>query len=266
MAMIRPVPFVLLGLLLAIVSCNKSAKAGSVAPAVPAPPVGIEDITVGEGPSAKEADLIMVEYVGTYPDSTIPFDRNDDVDEAGNRVKPPYAFLLGAGEVIEGWDEGMAGMRKGGERVLTIPWQKAYGAEGNDMIDGRTNLQFNVKLLEIVRPDERELYDVDDIVVGKGREAKDGDTVTIHYRGTYSNGMRFDDSRLRGEEEGGEPLEFIIGLGHVIPGIDSGVRGMRVGGKRRLRLPPALVFGSRGYTVIQGNQVCYFDIELFKVE
>lgn len=268
MAMIRPVPSALLGLILAAAGCDQSAQARNL----PDPeaaldlPVVKQDVTVGDGPPAEEADLIMVEYVGTYPDSDIPFDRNDNEDEKGNRVKPPYAFLLGAGLVIKGWDEGILGMRKGGERNLMIPWQKAYGVEGSDLISGRTNLKFNVKLLDIVKADERDLYDVDDIVVGSGREAKDGDRITIHYRGTYSNGMRFDSSYERGEEEGGTPLTFTIGLGHVIDGIDVGVRGMRVDGKRRLRLPPALIFGPNGHGVIPGNQVCYFDIELLKVK
>ena len=267
MAMIRPLPFVLLGLVLAAAGCDQSARAENL----PDPeadldiPCDIEEITVGEGPAAEEADLIMVEYVGTFPGSQTVFDRNDNADEAGNRTKPPYAFLLGAGEVIKGWDEGLVGMSKGGERLLTIPWQKAYGAEGNETIPAKQNLVFNVKLLEIVKVKEQDLYDADDIVVGRGREAKDGDSITIHYRGTYSNGMRFDDSRERGEEEGGTPLTFTIGLGHVITGIDVGVRGMRVGGKRRLRLPPKLVYGGRGYQVIEGNQVCYFDIELLAV-
>ncbi|MCH8979063.1 MAG: FKBP-type peptidyl-prolyl cis-trans isomerase [Armatimonadetes bacterium] len=266
--MIRPVPFVLLGLVLAAAGCDRSAQANNLSDsgAELDVPVDIENVTVGEGPPAEEADLIIVEYVGTYPDSGLVFDQNNSEDEDGNRVKPPLSFLLGRGAVIEGWDEAIVGMRKGGERNLKVPWQKAYGTEGNGTIPGETDLLFNVKVLDIVRPEDHDVYDVDDVLVGTGREAKDGDTVTIHYRGTYSNGMRFDSSYERGEEDGGTPLTFTIGLGHVIIGIDAGVQGMRVGGRRRLRLPPTLVYGTVGNRVIQGNQVCYFDIELFRVK
>ncbi len=269
MSMIRPIPFVVLALALASVGCEEPLSAQQLADIAEAKldlPVETEDIVIGEGPPAKEADRLFIEYVGMYPDSRTVFDRNDNKDKDGNPVKPPYDFVLGAAEVIPGWEEGIEGMRVGGERILLIPWQKAYGLEGKDPIDGKMDLRFEVKLLDIVRPDERDIYDVEDLKVGTGREVKEGDRIAIHYRGTYANGMRFDDSRERGDEEGGEPLDFTVGLGHVIVGIDDGVRGMRIGGIRRLRVPPALVFGSKGMTVIKGDQVCYFEIELLGIK
>ena len=267
--MIRPAPLVLIAILLAIAGCDKNEgvtltedpEANLDLPTIQ------EDIKVGDGPPAEEGDLIIVEYVGTFEDTGATFDQNANVDENGDRIKAPFTFLLGGGQVIVGWDEGIVGMRKGGERKLTVPWQKAYGVLGDgNKIPGKSVLVFEVKLLDIIKSEEHDLYDVDDTVVGTGREAKEGDTIMIHYRGTYSNGMQFDNSRERGEEEGGEPWEFTIGLGHVITGIDVGVRGMRVGGKRTLRLPPTLVGGTSGMRSIQGNQVCYFDIELLAIK
>jgi len=84
--------------------------------------------------------------------------------------------------------------------------------------------------------------DVDDLVVGDGPEAKPGSTVTVHYVGVaYSSGEQFDASWDRGE-----PFSFPLGGKRVIAGWDLGVAGMRVGGRRRLTIPPHLGYGDRG--------------------
>lgn len=106
-------------------------------------------------------------------------------------------------------------------------------------------------------PTEPSLFRVEDIVVGSGAPAAAGDTLTVHYIGTLENGQVFDDSYARGE-----PFTFRLGAGAVIQGWDQGLVGMRVGGKRRLIIPPELAYGSQGRAPIPPNATLHFDIEL----
>ncbi len=101
-----------------------------------------------------------------------------------------------------------------------------------------------------------------DIVVGKGAEAKTGDTVSVHYLGTLTDGKEFDGSRKRNS-----PFVFKLGEGRVIKGWDQGVVGMKVGGKRKLVIPPALGYGERGMPpVIPPGSTLNFEIELLEVK
>ncbi len=101
-----------------------------------------------------------------------------------------------------------------------------------------------------------------DMKVGTGAEAKTGDTVTVHYTGTLTNGTKFDSSLDRGD-----PFTFTIGAGNVIKGWDDGVVGMKVGGKRKLTIPPALGYGAAGSPPkIPPNATLVFEIELLGVK
>ncbi|RSM82352.1 peptidylprolyl isomerase [Amycolatopsis sp. WAC 01375] len=101
-----------------------------------------------------------------------------------------------------------------------------------------------------------------DITVGEGQEAKAGDTVSVHYVGvSHSTGDQFDASWDRGE-----PLRFGLGAGQVIPGWDQGVAGMKVGGRRKLTIPPHLAYGERGAGgVIKPNETLIFVVDLIGV-
>lgn len=102
----------------------------------------------------------------------------------------------------------------------------------------------------------------EDVVVGSGPEAKGpGQFVTVHYTGWLENGTEFDSSRRRDE-----PFGFPLGVGYVIPGWDQGVVGMRVGGKRKLTVPPELGYGARGAgRVIPPNATLVFEVELLDI-
>lgn len=99
-----------------------------------------------------------------------------------------------------------------------------------------------------------------DLRTGSGPEAQDGDTLTVHYTGWLHDGTQFDSSVDRDQ-----PFQFILGVGQVIQGWDQGVRGMRVGGKRKLVIPPDLGYGPARNGPIPGNSTLVFDVELLAV-
>ncbi|NNM82540.1 MAG: FKBP-type peptidyl-prolyl cis-trans isomerase [Burkholderiales bacterium] len=99
---------------------------------------------------------------------------------------------------------------------------------------------------------------IEDIAVGEGAEAAAGNKVTVHYTGWLENGRKFDSSVDRGD-----PFVFPLGEGRVIKGWDLGVAGMKVGGKRKLTIPPHLGYGARGAGgVIPPNATLIFEVEL----
>jgi len=102
----------------------------------------------------------------------------------------------------------------------------------------------------------------EDITVGTGDAAGPGDHVTVHYVGTLTDGTEFDTSRKRGR-----PFDFVLGHGQVIKGWDEGVQGMKVGGRRKLTIPPSLGYGVRGQPpAIPPNATLAFDVELLAIE
>ncbi len=102
-----------------------------------------------------------------------------------------------------------------------------------------------------------------DLAPGSGRAAQTGDTVHVQYTGTLLNGTKFDSSY----DHGGEPFKFTLGKGEVIKGWDQGVVGMKIGGKRRLRIPPELGYGEHGSPPdIPANAALVFEIELVSID
>jgi peptidylprolyl isomerase len=103
---------------------------------------------------------------------------------------------------------------------------------------------------------------IQEILVGSGQEVKNGDTVTVHYLGTLENGTKFDSSYDRST-----PFTTQIGVGQVIKGWDEGIVGMKVGGKRKLIIPPDLGYGQQGAgDSIPPNSTLVFEVELLGVK
>ena len=101
-----------------------------------------------------------------------------------------------------------------------------------------------------------------DLAAGQGEAAVAGRTVTVHYTGWLPDGTKFDSSRDRGE-----PFAFTLGAGQVISGWDEGVKGMKVGGRRKLVLPPQLAYGDGGAPpTIPPHATLVFDVEVLKIE
>ena len=103
--------------------------------------------------------------------------------------------------------------------------------------------------------------EITDTLIGTGAEATRGKYITVHYVGTLTNGTKFDSSRDRFQ-----PLSFPLGAGEMIQGWEKGIPGMKVGGKRKLVIPPSLGYGSVARPGIPANSTLIFDVELLSVK
>ena len=217
----------------------------------------------GTGELPKAGDKVKVHYTGTLEDGT-KFDSSHDRNK-------PFEFSLGLGQVIKGWDEGIAAMKPGGKRKLIIPSELGYGERGaGKLIPPGATLIFDVELLEVMevfidtdfslpgREDNTEsglrmIVHKD----GNGEKPSAGQTVSVHYTGLLETGKKFDSSHDRGS-----PISFPLGQGRVIKGWDEAIALMSKGEKRTLIIPPYLGYGSQDKGRIPPNSTLIFEVEL----
>lgn len=219
----------------------------------------------GSGPNPGAGDMVKVHYTGTLEDGT-KFDSSHDRGQ-------PISFPLGEGRVIQGWDLGIAQLKKGGKAKLIIAPELGYGDSGaGGVIPPGATLHFEVELVDFAAGAPAAPTQVDpskfqqkasglqlhDFESGDGKMPKSGDTVQVHYTGWLPNGTKFDSSLDRGE-----PISFVLGQGQVIAGWDEGIKSMKVGGKRQLVIPPNIAYGEQGAGgVIPPNATLIFEVEL----
>ena len=228
----------------------------------------IEDLVVGSGSPVGVGDFLIMDYVGVSYSTGLQFDASWDRGS-------PFPFELGAGRVIQGWDQGIVGMSVGGRRSLTIPPELAYGenGSGSGSIGPNETLVFVVDLIASV-PANLEKPTValtsesttelktNDISEGSGATVQPGNVVYIHYVGvSASTGEQFDSSWDRGRSEF---IGYISGTGNVIQGLDEGLLGMQVGGRRTVVIPPDLAYGENGAGdgLIAPNETLIFTVDL----
>lgn len=226
----------------------------------------------GTGASPGPGSMVSVHYTGTLEDGTV----FDSSRERGQ----PIEFPLGRGQVIPGWDEGIALMKEGGKARLIIPSDLAYGDQGiQGIIPPGATLFFDVELVSVSPPpppppeaptevDEADYTTTDsglkyyDFEEGSGESPQTGQMAVVHYTGWLEDGTMFDSSLMRGQ-----PFSFPVGLGQVIPGWDEGVASMKVGGKRQLVIPAELGYGERGAgDAIPPNATLIFEVELLGIQ
>ncbi len=227
------------------------------------------DIKKGEGAEAAKNSTVSTNFkIWIKTDTGYKY---VDQSEAGS----PLNFVLGRGDtVFPGWEEGAAGMKVGGKRLLVIPPELGMGAQGNSLIPANSTLVMEIEVTDVKEPqvatkvDEKDFTTTDsglkyyDLKTGTGETPIAGQTVVVHYTGWLMDGTQFDSSIDRGE-----PYSFVLGAGSIIPGWSEGVSTMKVGGKRQLIIPPDLGYGDQGAgNVIPPGATLIFEVELLEVK
>jgi FKBP-type peptidyl-prolyl cis-trans isomerase FkpA len=141
-----------LGAVMAISHAQTSKPATSAAekPAMPPATLTIVDHKLGEGPAVEDKQPVLVHYTGYLWDATAPGNRGKQFDSS-TKQPVPFGFIVGAGRVIKGWDEGVLGMKVGGQRTLIVPPDKAYKDKGaGALIPPNSTLVFDVELMGII--------------------------------------------------------------------------------------------------------------------
>ncbi|MCL2282031.1 MAG: FKBP-type peptidyl-prolyl cis-trans isomerase [Fibromonadales bacterium] len=225
--------------------------------------VDIKVIKEGSGEPVKKRQLVQVHYTGWLADST-KFDSSRDRDE-------PLQFMLGAGQVIMGWDIGIEGMKIGEVRSLKIPAALAYGANAVGPIPANSDLLFEVELVSAQKSLEPDVLlkpgalkwktmqngiEIFDEKEGTGTELRTGMELVFHYTGWLSNGHKFGSSKDEGKQ-----AEAVLGMGKLIRGLELGLESLKQGGVRWVRLSPSMAYGPVSMTGIPANSTLIFRIQ-----
>ncbi len=229
---------------------------------VPSPT--IQDLTVGKGLDAAKGDVVSLGLKVTYLNGQI-FDSTFG--------QAPFSTKLGWRFRFEGFvrlpfaalDDAIVGMKEGGKRKIVLPSQLAYGGLEVGDLPKDSPLTFEVELYEVLKRGEMHKLKIEDTDVGKGDLLVEGKSVVVHYRGTYLNGTEFDSSRKiepNSEKPFDAPLEFKYLPGAMVKGFIEGMKGMRVGGKRKVTVPYNLAYGENGRQGIAPFSTLIFELEL----
>ena len=225
-----------------------------------------EDIE-GEGASPEYYDTVLVNFTATSLDGT-EIASNADLGE-------PSSFIKGDPSLIYGINETLALMKEGGSSSSLIPSTLAFGANKYENMDAYTTLIYDSELVEIkpgipVEPYNTEGLSMNTTLTGlqyyviedtDQLKVQTGSLVKVHYTGYLNDGTIFDSSMKRGE-----PSEFFIGTGRVIPGWDEGIVFMNIGEKFRFIIPSGLGYGEQGvFPVIPPYETLTFDVELIDI-
>jgi peptidylprolyl isomerase len=241
------------------------------------------DVKVGKGTEAKNGDLVELHFKGwIVKDSSNLFSdwSKDSTKKAeliadSYEMTKPLKFVLGSDTFIKGSDEGIVGMKPGGQRTIIIPSKLAYGPQGMGPIPPNSNIKLVVELIGAKDVVVAKMWDVDStkfkttksglkyniIQEGEGDLVSKNKKVTVNYSGYLLDGTKFDSSVEREE-----PFTFVVGIGQVIPGWDEGVQLLKKGSKARFIIPPALAYGPRDLGKIPSNSTLIFDVEVVDVE
>lgn len=140
----------------------------------PVPPTKVEILErkLGEGATANKGEPVLVHYTGYLWDASAPDQKGKSFDSSLKRPAP-LGFIIGAGRVIKGWDEGIVGMKVGGQRTLTIPSDKAYGEKGaGGVIPPNSTLVFDVELMGVIGKTQAPKAEPSEFVPAKKESAK----------------------------------------------------------------------------------------------
>ena len=255
--------------------------ASSVAFAVPFKAETLKD---GSGEPIRAGQLIKVHYKGylAVDSALVNKSATDSTVEAPYFANSYYSgepleFTIGVGQVIEGWDKGLVGMKVGEVRKLSVPSVMAYGDNSLEGIPPNSDLMFVVELVHAEKPLDADKFpaDVDklkwrdmgrglkvyDEKAGSGKLNAAGNVIKVHYTGWLLSGRKFGSSK-----DLGKPLEAVMGAGKMIKGWETGLEGMREGGVRWLRVSPAMGYGATAFSMIPPNSTLLFRVEMVSTD
>lgn len=216
----------------------------------------ILDVVPGSGSvKIEKGDVVTFGYRGWLYSTGAEFD--------STKAKAPASFVVGENPVPRAWHEGLLGAQLGTRRVIIAPPAFAFGDASTATIPAKSTLGYEVDVLRIDKTGSNPTVEIVEVAPGKGDAVESGDQVSIHYTGTFLNGVKFDSSRDRNA-----PFKFPTGAGRVIKGFDLGVAGMRPGGKRKVTIPYSLGYGPAGVGsgVIPPYATLVFHLELLEVK
>ncbi len=232
-------------------------------------PSGVKYVVLKDGTGNKVLPTmkVTVHYSGYFDDGKL-FDSSVQRDE-------PISVTLGKRQIIPGLEEGLAQLKVGDKAKIFIPYNLAYGESGRGAIPAKANLTFDIDVLQAIEAPKIAAYNVagkDTLTTksglkyimvkqGVGPKAIVGKKVKVHYTGFLLDGTTFDSSVERGE-----PFEFPLGQGQVIPGWDEGIQLLKVGDQARFIIPPSIGYGAQTMGPIPANSTLIFDVELIDVE
>ena len=241
------------------------------------------DIKVGTGTEAKNGDLIEIQFKGwiikdssdLFGDWSVDSTKKADLIADSYAMNQPMKFVLGTESFIKGSEEGIVGMKAGGQRAIVVPSNLAYGPQGMGPIPPNTSIKVLIELVSTKEAVVAKMWDVDStlfkvtasglkyaiIQEGEGELVGKEKQATVHYSGFLLDGTKFDSSVERDE-----PFTFVVGVGQVIPGWDEGVQLMKKGSKARFIVPANLAYGDRDLGKIPPNSTLIFDVEVLGVK
>lgn len=241
-----------------------------------------KDIKVGSGVEAKNGDLVEIQFKGwickdstnLYEDWSKDSTKQQQMIADSYAMNQPMKFVLGTDSFIKGSEEGVIGMKAGGQRIIIIPSKCAYGPDGMGPIPPNTDIKVVVELVSAKTAPTAKMWDVDStlfkttasglkyaiIKEGEGPLVQPQQQIVVHYSGFLLDGTKFDSSVERDE-----PLTFMAGVGQVIPGWDEGLLLLKKGSKARLVIPDSLAYGDRDLGKIPPHSTLVFDVEIMDV-
>lgn len=184
--------------------------------------------------------------------------------------QPPVVIQLGKrawerGYVafpFPGLDKALTGMKVGDTKQVDIPAASGFAGLEVGEIPAGSDLKLDVKLLYLQKAGTEAAISIEELAPGEGPEAKAGDTVEVHYRGTFLNGVPFDNSYDRGQ-----PFPVQLGAKRVIAGFDQGLMGMKKGQKRRVTIPYPLAYGEAGRPPsMPSKATLVFELEVLSIK
>lgn len=246
--------------------------------------VKYKDIKVGNGAEVKEGSLVEIHFKGwvckdstknnLYEDWSKDSTKQKDMIADSYQMGQAMKFVLGSDSFIKGSEEGLIGMKPGGQRIIIIPSKCAYGADGMGPVPPNTDIKVFVELLSTKEVPQAKMWDVDSTLFkttasglkyaiikdGEGLQIQPQQKVVVHYSGFLQNGTKFDSSVERDE-----PITFMAGVGQVIPGWDEGLLLLKKGSKARFVIPDSLAYGDRDLGKIPPKSTLIFDVEIVDV-